>query len=93
MQHARAQPDALIASYILLARFALHHPMDGETLKVVLKTIVQNSALKTVADNETDAAFVTAVVVVAQLGEGEIEVPETKKLFGGSGWKALMRVE
>ncbi|KAK4702660.1 U3 small nucleolar RNA-associated protein 10, partial [Phenoliferia sp. Uapishka_3] len=93
LQASRSQPDCLIACYILLARYSLHHPMDGETLKVVLKTIVGNSAGKNVKDVETDKAMITALVVVSQLGEGELEVKEGKKFLGGSGWKALMRVE
>lgn len=90
---ARGQPDVLIATYILLARYSMHNPFEGETLRVVMKTVVSNKARKEVGDDETDAAFVTTLVVISQLGEGEFEVAEGKKFLGGSGWKALMKVE
>ena len=90
---SRDQPDPLIASYILLARYSLHNPFDEETLRVILKTIVTNRARQEVADEETDAAFVTTLVVVAQLGVGEIEVKAGKRFLGGSGWKALSKIE
>lgn len=83
----------LIASYILLARYSMHNPLEGETLRVVMKTVVGNRARKEVGDEETDAAFVTTLVVLSQLGEGEMEVAEGKKFLGGTGWKALMRVQ
>ncbi|ORY85937.1 U3 small nucleolar RNA-associated protein 10 [Leucosporidium creatinivorum] len=90
---SRSQPDMLIASYILLARFSMHNPFEGETLRVVMKTVVGNRARKEIGDDETDAAFVTTLVVLSQLGEGEMEVAEGKKFLGGTGWKALMRVQ
>lgn len=90
---SRSQPDMLIASYILLARFSMHNPFEGETLRVVMKTVVGNRARKEAGDDETDAAFVTTLVVLSQLGDGELEVAEGKKFLGGTGWKALMRVQ
>ena len=93
VQLARAQPDLLIASYILLARFSLHNPFEGETLRVVMKTVVSSRARAAVADDETDAALVTTLVVISQLGEGEIVVPEGKKFLGGTGWRTLVKVD
>lgn len=90
---SRTQPDPLIASYILLARYSLHNPFSEETLRVVMKTVVTNRARAGVADEETDAAFVTTLVVIAQLGVGEIEVKEGKLFLGGSGWQGLTRIE
>ncbi|KAK4048437.1 snoRNA-binding rRNA-processing protein utp10 [Microbotryomycetes sp. JL201] len=90
---SKEHPDVLVATYILLARFAMHFPFDGQTLRVVLKSIVSNKARKEVGDEETDAAFVTTLVVLSQLATGDIPVSEGKKFLGGSGWKALMRVE
>ncbi|KAM0786108.1 hypothetical protein ACM66B_006918 [Microbotryomycetes sp. NB124-2] len=90
---SKEQPDVLIATYILLARFAMHFPFDGQTLRVVLKSVVSNKARKEVGDEETDAAFVTTLVVLSQLATGDVAVSEGKKFLGGSGWKALMRVD
>lgn len=91
LRTARAHPDTLIASYILVARFAMHNPFDAETLRVVLKGVVSNRARTHVADDETDAALVTTLVVISQLGEDEVAVPEGKKFLGNSGWKSLLR--
>ncbi|GAA5903331.1 snoRNA-binding rRNA-processing protein UTP10 [Sporobolomyces salmoneus] len=93
LRSARAVPDALIASYILVARFAMHHPFDAETLRVVLKGVVTNRAKRDVADDETDAALVTTLVVIAQLGEEELSVSDGKKFLGGNGWKNLLKTE
>ncbi|GAA5877943.1 hypothetical protein JCM16303_002787 [Sporobolomyces ruberrimus] len=93
LRSARAVPDALIASYILVARFAMHHPFDAETLRVVLKGVVTNRAKRDVADDETDAALVTTLVVIAQLGEDELSVSDGKKFLGGNGWKNLLKTE
>lgn len=60
---------------------------------MVMKTVVGNRARKEAGDDETDAAFVTTLVVLSQLGDGELEVAEGKKFLGGTGWKALMRVQ
>ncbi|BGP43235.1 snoRNA-binding rRNA-processing protein utp10 [Rhodotorula kratochvilovae] len=91
LRTARSHPDTLIASYILVARFAMHNPFDAETLRVVLKGVVSNRARSHVADDETDAALVTTLVVISQLGEGEVAVAEGKKFLGNSGWKSLLR--
>ncbi|GAA5839039.1 hypothetical protein JCM9279_002573 [Rhodotorula babjevae] len=91
LRTARAHPDTLIASYILVARFAMHNPFDAETLRVVLKGVVSNRARTLVADDETDAALVTTLVVISQLGEDEVTVAEGKKFLGNSGWKSLLR--
>ncbi|GAA6036252.1 hypothetical protein JCM8097_006859 [Rhodosporidiobolus ruineniae] len=91
LRSARSAPDTLLASYILVARFAMHSPFDEETLRVVLKGVVSNRARSHVADEETDAALVTTLVVISQLGEDEVVVPEGKKFLGNSGWKALLR--
>lgn len=91
LRTARSHPDTLIASYILVARFAMHNPFDAETLRVVLKGVVSNRARSHVADDETDAALVTTLVVISQLGEEEVAVPEGKKFLGNSGWKSLLR--
>lgn len=96
VKQARACPDLLIASYILLARYALFYPFEGEVLRVVMKTLVANKAKKYVEDEETDRALVTTLVVVGQLGEGDVDaglVGEGKKFLGGSGWKALLKTE
>ncbi|GAA5842726.1 hypothetical protein JCM3766R1_005764 [Sporobolomyces carnicolor] len=93
LRSARAVPDALIASYILVARFAMHYPFDAETLRVVLKGVVTNRAKRDVADAETDAALVTTLVVIAQLGEEELSVLDGKKFLGGNGWKNLLKTE
>lgn len=93
LRSARAVPDALIASYILVARFAMHHPFDAETLRVVLKGVVTNRAKRDVADDETDAALVTTLVVIAQMGEQELSVADGKKFLGGNGWKNLLKTE
>ncbi|KAK4052295.1 snoRNA-binding rRNA-processing protein utp10 [Microbotryomycetes sp. JL221] len=90
---SREQPDVLVATYILLARYAMHFPFDGQTLRVVLKTVVSNKAKKEVGDEETDAAFVTTLVVLSQLATGDVVVAAGKRFLGGSGWKALMRIE
>lgn len=58
-----------------------------------MKTVVGNRAKRDVMDEEMERAFLTTLVVVAQLGGGEIEVKEGKKFLGTSGWKALMRIE
>lgn len=89
---SKEHPDVLVATYILLARFAMYHPFDGDTLRVVLKAIVSNKARKDVVDEDTDAAFVTTLVVVSQLATSDVQVAEGKKFLGGSGWKALLRV-
>ncbi|GAA6060808.1 hypothetical protein JCM10212_000581 [Sporobolomyces blumeae] len=93
LRSARGVPDALIASYILVSRFAMYHPFDAETLRVVLKGVVTNRAKRDVADDETDAALVTTLVVIAQLGEEELTVPSGKKFLGGNGWKNLLKTE
>lgn len=90
---SRSQPDPLIASYILLARYSLHNPFSEETLRVVMKSVVTNRARNDVADGETDAAFVTTLVVIAQLGVGEITVKAGKLFLGSSGWQALTKIE
>ncbi|GAA6009387.1 snoRNA-binding rRNA-processing protein UTP10 [Rhodotorula paludigena] len=92
LRTARSHPDTLIASYILVARFAMHNPFDAETLRVVLKGVVSNRARSHVADDETDAALVTTLVVISQLGEDEVTVGEGKKFLGNSGWKSLLRM-
>lgn len=91
LRSARSAPDTLIASYILVARFALHNPFDAETLRVVLKGVVTNRARSHVADEETDAALVTTLVVISQLGEEDLEVGGGKKFLGNSGWKSLIK--
>ncbi|GAA5827854.1 hypothetical protein JCM11251_007703 [Rhodosporidiobolus azoricus] len=91
LRSARSAPDTLLASYILVARFALHSPFDAETLRVVLKGVVSNRARSHVADEETDAALVTTLVVISQLGEEEVSVGDGKKFLGNSGWKSLLR--
>lgn len=91
LRSARSAPDALIASYILVARFALHNPFDAETLRVVLKGVVTNRARSHVADEETDAALVTTLVIISQLGEEDLEVGGGKKFLGNSGWKSLLK--
>ncbi|GAA5888324.1 hypothetical protein JCM6882_008581 [Rhodosporidiobolus microsporus] len=91
LRSARSAPDTLLASYILVARFAMHSPFDAETLRVVLKGVVSNRARSHVADEETDAALVTTLVVISQLGEEEVSVGEGKKFLGNSGWKSLLR--
>ncbi|GAA6015436.1 hypothetical protein JCM10207_008593 [Rhodosporidiobolus poonsookiae] len=93
LRAARSAPDTLLASYILVARFAMHNPFDAETLRVVLKGVVSNRARSHVADDETDAALVTTLVVIAQLGEEEVVVTEGKKFLGNSGWKSLLKTE
>ncbi|GAA5959351.1 hypothetical protein JCM21900_000701 [Sporobolomyces salmonicolor] len=93
LRAARAVPDALIASYILVSRFAMHHPFDAETLRVVLKGVVTNRAKRECADEETDAALVTTLVVISQLGEEDVVVSEGKKFLGGNGWKNLLKTE
>ncbi|KAI5481102.1 U3 small nucleolar RNA-associated protein 10 [Pseudohyphozyma bogoriensis] len=90
---SRSHPDSLMASYILLARFSLHHPLEGDQLRVVLKAIVSGRASREIQDSETDEAFVTTLFVVSMLGKGDIEGREGKAFLGGSGWKALMKVE
>jgi U3 small nucleolar RNA-associated protein 10 len=89
---SRSQPDTLIAAYILLARYSMNHPFEGETLRVVMKSLAINRARGEVADQDTDAAFVTTLVVVSQLGEGELEVKAGKPFLGGSGWKGLIQI-
>lgn len=91
LRSARSAPDTLIASYILVARFALHNPFDAETLRVVLKGVVTNRARSHIADEETDAALVTTLVVISQLGEEDLEVGGGKKFLGNSGWKSLVK--
>ncbi|BGP19830.1 hypothetical protein JCM10213_003139 [Rhodosporidiobolus nylandii] len=91
LRSARSAPDTLLASYILVARFAMHHPFDAETLRVVLKGVVSNRARSHVADEETDAALVTTLVVISQLGEEEVKVGEGKKFLGNAGWKSLLK--
>ncbi|GAA5990412.1 hypothetical protein JCM10908_007359 [Rhodotorula pacifica] len=91
LRSARSAPDTLIASYILVARFALHNPFDAETLRVVLKGVVTNRARSHVADSETDAALVTTLVVISQLGEEDLEIGGGKKFLGNSGWKSLIK--
>ncbi|GAA5862132.1 hypothetical protein JCM3774_006186 [Rhodotorula dairenensis] len=91
LRSARSAPDTLIASYILVARFALHNPFDAETLRVVLKGVVTNRARSHVADEETDAALVTTLVVISQLGEEDVELGGGKKFLGNSGWKSLVK--
>lgn len=93
LKHARNQPDVLIAVYILLTRYGRENPLEDDALRVVMKAVVGNKARKEVGDSETDAAFVTTLVVLAQLGDEAVEVPEGKKFLGGTGWKALMRVQ
>ncbi|SCV73190.1 BQ2448_7115 [Microbotryum intermedium] len=93
LRSSRDQPDLLIATYILLARFSLHLPFQGETLRVVVKTIVSNKARRDAGDEETDAAYITTLIVVTQLGQGLVDVGEGKKFLGGSGWKSLMKVD
>lgn len=93
LRSARSYPDTLIASYILVSRFALHNPFDAETLRVVLKGVVTNRARSHVADEETDAALVTTLVVISQLGEEDLTVGEGKKFLGNSGWKSLLKTE
>ncbi|GAA5867626.1 hypothetical protein JCM8547_001319 [Rhodosporidiobolus lusitaniae] len=91
LRSARSAPDTLLASYILVARFAMHSPFDEETLRVVLKGVVSNRARSHVADEETDAALVTTLIVISQLGEDEVVVAPGKKFLGNSGWKSLLR--
>ncbi|SDA02509.1 BZ3501_MvSof-1269-A2-R1_Chr12-3g03653 [Microbotryum saponariae] len=93
LRSSRDHPDLLIATYILLARYALHLPFEGETLRVVVKTIVSNKTRRDTGDEETDAAFITTLIVVTHLGQGLVDVGEGKKFLGGSGWKSLMKVE
>lgn len=52
-----------------------------------------NRAKRDVADDETDAALVTTLVVIAQLGEDELSVSDGKKFLGGNGWKNLLKTE
>lgn len=91
LRSARSAPDTLLASYILVARFAMHNPFDAETLRVVLKGVVGNRARSHVADEETDAALVTTLVVISQLGEEEVALAPGKKFLGNSGWKSLLK--
>ncbi|BGP27409.1 U3 small nucleolar RNA-associated protein 10 [Rhodotorula toruloides] len=93
LRSARSYPDTLIASYILVSRFALHNPFDAETLRVVLKGVVTNRARSHIADEETDAALVTTLVVISQLGEEDLTVGEGKKFLGNSGWKSLLKTD
>lgn len=103
---ARGHPDLLIAAYILLARFAVHNPIEGEHLRVVIKTVVANRAKKgssqdppsssssSSSSQETDHALVTTLVVLCQLAGGDgAEHQQGKKFLGGTGWKALMKVQ
>lgn len=89
---SRSQSDPLIASYILLARYSLHYPFEGEALRVIMKSVAVNRARAEIADSETDAALMTTLVVISQLGEGELEVPAGKAFLGGSGWKGVSRI-
>ncbi|GAA5979224.1 hypothetical protein JCM11641_001966 [Rhodosporidiobolus odoratus] len=91
LRSARSAPDTLLASYILVSRFALHAHFDAETLRVVLKGVVSNRARSHVADEETDAALVTTLVVLCQLGAEEVSVGEGRRFLGNSGWKSLLK--
>lgn len=98
VQSARSQPDVLIASYILLTRYALHYPLDGEKLRVVMKTLAINRPAKAVlgageTDGETESALLNTLFVITGLAEEEVIVEEGKKFLGASGWKGLMKIE
>lgn len=101
---SRTQEDLLIAVYILLTRYSVHYPLDGEKLRVVLKALVVNQVSLTVMGLEkragesegrenVDRAMMSSLVVVSMLAEEEAEVKDGKKYLGNSGWKSLMRIE
>lgn len=87
--------DVIIAGFILLTRFLSRNLIQGDKLKVVLKSVAIAGAGKKdddQGDREKEKAMLTTLIVLTGLSNEIAEKEEGKLWLGKTGWKGLMRI-